>query len=237
VTDSTAAGPASGDEGPHHLGHRERLRRRFLAGGSEGLPDYEVLELLLFRAIPRRDVKPLAKELIRRFGSLADVVSAPVEALRAVPGLGEAAAVELKIVQAAALRLVRAEAVARPVIESWAALIAYCQAVMAYDDTEHVRVLFLNRKNRVIADEVQSRGTIDQAPVYPREVVRRALALSASALILVHNHPSGDPTPSRADVAMTQQIAEAAAVFDITLHDHVVIGRGRHVSFKALGLI
>lgn len=221
----------------HQKGHRKRLRERFRRAGSEAVQDYELLELVLFRAIPRRDVKPLAKELIDRFGGFAETVSAPRERLAEVPGLGEAAVDELKIVQAAAQKLVRTRMLERPVISSWQAVLDHCTASMAHEKEEQFRVLFLDRKNVLIADEVQQRGTIDHTPVYPREVVRRALELRASALILVHNHPSGDPTPSRADVNMTKEIIEAAKALHITVHDHLVVGKGMTASFRSLGLL
>lgn len=222
---------------PHHAGHRARLRARFMRGGTEALADYELLELILFRGIPRRDLKPLAKELIRHFESLAGVLSAPPERLREVPGLSEAAIVEIKIVQAGSLALARAQVLNRPAITSWQALLDYCTASMAHDQNEQFRILFLDRKNMLIADELQQKGTVDHTPVYPREVVKRALELGASAIILVHNHPSGDPTPSRGDIEMTKLIAKAGDGVGIKIHDHLVIGRGSHASFKSLGLL
>ncbi len=222
---------------PHYLGHRDRLRERFLAGGTDALPDYELLELLLFAAIPRRDVKPLAKALIAEFGGFADVIAAPRERLLAFKGLGENAVTQLKIVEAAALRLAKTQMLGKPALSSWQAVLDYCTAAMARSTREEFRILFLDRKNVLIADETQSRGTVDHTPVYPREIVKRALDLSASAIILVHNHPSGDPTPSRADIEMTREIAAAARALNIAVHDHIVIGRGGHASFKGLGLI
>jgi len=224
-------------EKPHHADHRRRLRERFRKGGADSLPDYELLELVLFQAIPRRDVKPLAKDMIKRFGSFAEVISAPAERLAEVPGVGEGVATELHIIRAAAHKLIRGEIMNRSVVSNWSALLDYCRAAMAFETEEQVRVLFLDRKNAVMADEVQQTGTVDQAPIYPREVAKRAITLGASALILVHNHPSGDPTPSRADIDMTKQLAEACKSLGIALHDHVVIGRQGHASFKALGLI
>jgi DNA repair protein RadC len=218
-------------------GHRERLRARFLKGGSEALPDYELLELALFAAIPRRDTKPLAKALLKRFGSFAEVIAAPRERLLEIPGVGESVANQLKVVEAAAQRLVKTKMLGRPALSSWAALLDYCTAAMARSETEEFRVLFLDRKNHLIADEVQNRGTVDHTPVYPREIVKRALELGASSIILVHNHPSGDPTPSKADIAMTREIAGAAKALAITVHDHLVIGRGGHASFKSLNLL
>ena len=231
------ASGAKDDDAPHHLGHRARLRQRFLEGGPQAVADYELLELVLFRAVPRRDVKPLAKDLIRAFGSFADVIAAEPDRLRQVPGLGDAVVAEIKIVHAAALALARGQVLGRPALSSWSALLDYCQAAMAYQTVESFRILFLDRKNVLVADEVQQQGTIDHAPVYPREVMKRAIALGASALILVHNHPSGDPTPSRADIDMTKRVVEAARALGIAVHDHVVIGRGQHVSFKSLGLL
>ncbi len=195
------------------------------------------MELVLFAAIPRRDVKPLAKTLIERFGSFADAIAAPRARLLEVDGIGEAVVAQLKIVEAAALRLSKTRLIGKPALSSWNALIDYCAATMARSPQEQFRILFLDRKNVLIADEVQGHGTVDHTPVYPREIVRRALELSASALILVHNHPSGDPTPSRADIAMTREIAEAARALNIAVHDHLVVGRGGTASFKALGLL
>ena len=218
-------------------GHRERLRTRFLKGGPDAMPDYELLELTLFTAIPRRDTKPLAKALLKRFGTFADVIAAPRERLLEIPGVGESVAHHLKIVEAAAQRLAKTKVMGRPALSSWAALLDYCTAAMARSEKEEFRVLFLDRKNHLIADEVQNRGTVDHTPVYPREIIKRALELGASSIILVHNHPSGDPTPSKADIAMTREVAGAAKALGIALHDHLVIGRGGHASFKSLGLL
>jgi len=229
--------PAAKVPPPHHLGHRERLRDRAAAAGPASLPDYELLELFLFRSLPRGDVKPLAKALLTRFGSLAAVLAAALPDLRSVPGVGEAAALDLKLMQEAALRCGREAVGKRTVISSWSALLAYVRVALAHEPREQFRLLFLDKKNQLIADEVQNHGTVDHAPVYPREVVRRALELSASALILVHNHPSGDPTPSSADVDMTRQIIEAAKPLRIAIHDHLVVGRDGVASFKSLGLI
>lgn len=217
--------------------HRQRLRARFTDGGAAAMPDYELLELLLFRTIPRQDVKPLARRLMDTFGDLNRVVTAAPARLVQVPGVGEAVAQDLKIMEAVAQRMMRARVMQRPVLSSWDALLDYCHSAMAHRDTEQFRVLFLDRKNVLIADEEQARGTVDHVPVYPREVVRRALELNASALILVHNHPSGDPTPSQADIAMTDQIQTAAQALGIVLHDHLVIGKGREVSFRAQGYL
>ncbi len=217
--------------------HRARLRERFVVGGADALPDYEMLELVLFRAIPRRDVKPLARQLLERFGDFNGVLSAPPARLSEVNGVGEAVVTELKIVEAAAHRLARSKVMLKHVLSSWDALLDYCQTAMAHGDIEQFRVLYLDRKNVLIADERQARGTVDHVPVYPREVVKRALEVNASALILVHNHPSGDPTPSTADIDMTAQIQMAAESLGITLHDHLVIGKSRELSFRAEGLI
>jgi len=217
--------------------HRKRLRSRFLDGGAAAVPDYELLELVLFRAIPRQDVKPLARALLDAFGDFNGVLSAPAARLREVKGVGEAVLVELKIVEAAAHRLARARVMHRPVLSGWDALLDYCRTSMAHRETEQFRVLFLDRKNVLIADEEQARGTVDHVPVYPREVVKRALELNASALILVHNHPSGDPTPSQADIAMTEQIDMACSVLSLVLHDHIIVGKARELSFRAEGYL
>ena len=222
---------------PHYAGHRARLRERFLKSGGEALADYELLELLLFQALPRGDTKPLAKALIGRFGSYAEVLSADADALREVSGVGDAVVAALKTVRAAALRLMRDELMEKPVLSSWQALIDYCRAAMAREKTEQFRLLYLNRKNALIADEVQQRGTVDQTAVYPREVVKRALELGATAIIMVHNHPSGDPTPSRGDIDMTNEVKEAGEKLGIVLHDHIVVARGGASSFKSMGLL
>ena len=218
-------------------GHRERLRARFLNGGAEAMPDYELLEMTLFAALPRRDTKPLARALLARFGSFAEVISAPRARLLEVAGVGEAIANHLKIVEAAAHRLAKTKVMGRPALSSWPALLDYCTAAMARAQNEEFRVLFLDRKNRLIADEVQNRGTVDHTPVYPREIIKRALELTATAIILVHNHPSGDPTPSKADIQMTREIVAAAKALSIAVHDHLVVGRGGDASFKSLGLL
>jgi DNA repair protein RadC len=225
------------DARPHHLGHRQRLREKILKHGATGLADYELLELILFGAIPRGDVKPIAKELIKHFGSFADVISAEPHRLTEVPGVGESAAAYIKSVQAASLRLLQDQILERPVISSWDALLDYCRASMAYIRQEQFRILFLDKKNTLIGDEVQQKGTVDHTPVYPREVVKRALELGATAIILVHNHPSGDPTPSRADVDMTKKVVEAAQSLGITVHDHVIIAKRDSYSFKSHGLL
>ncbi len=210
---------------------------RFLKGGADAMPDYELLEMTLFAALPRRDTKPLAKVLLARFGSFAEVIAAPRERLLEIPGAGEAVVAQLKIVEAAAQRLAKTKVIGRPALSSWAALLDYCMAAMARGLREEFRVLFLDRKNILIADEVQSRGTMDHTPVYPREIIKRARKLGATAIILVHNHPSGDPTPSKADIDMTREIVTAAGALNITVHDHLVIGRKGHVSFKSLNLL
>jgi DNA repair protein RadC len=222
---------------PHYRGHRERLRARFLTAGADALADYELLELVLFGAIPHRDLKPLAKELIATFGSFAEAISAPVERLEKIDGLGPASIAQLKAVQAAAARLTRGEIKRRQVLSSWSAVLDYCRTSMAFADRELLRILFLDKRNQMIADEVQQTGTVDHTPIYPREVVKRALELSATAIILVHNHPSGDPTPSRADIQMTQAIIEVARPLGIAVHDHIIVGKDGHASFRGLKLI
>jgi DNA repair protein RadC len=222
---------------PHHLGHRDRLRQRARRGGLTALPDYELLELHLFRSIPQKDVKPLAKALIARFGSLAAVFGASIEELTSVKGVGEASALDLKLVHEAAQRMARETISRRTVISSWTALNDYVRVAIAHERREQFRVLFLDKKNQLLADEVMNHGTVDHAPVYPREIVRRALELSSSAVILVHNHPSGDPTPSTADIEMTRQVVEAGKALRVLVHDHLVVGRDGVASFKALGLI
>lgn len=217
--------------------HRKRLRQRFMLGGAAAMPEYELLELLLFRAIPRQDVKPLARELLDTFGDLNRVITAPVSRLESIKGVGEAVVCELKLFEAISHRMMRSRVMYKPVLSSWDALLDYCHTSMAHRDTEQFRLLFLDRKNTLIADEEQARGTVDHVPVYPREVVKRALELNASALILVHNHPSGDPTPSQADISMTMQIQEACQVLGITLHDHLIIGKSREISFRSEGYL
>jgi len=217
--------------------HRQRLRARFMDGGAGAMPDYELLELLLFRAIPRQDVKPLARLLLDTFGDFGRVVSASPQRLSLVKGVGDAVIQDLKIVEAAAQRLMRSKVLHRPILSSWDALLDYCHTAMAHRETEQFRILFLDRKNVLIADEEQAKGTVDHVPVYPREVVKRALELNASAIILVHNHPSGDPTPSQADISMTTQVQEAAQVLGVALHDHLIIGKSRELSFRSEGYL
>ncbi|NRA28807.1 MAG: DNA repair protein RadC [Parvularculaceae bacterium] len=227
-------------------GHRERLRKRFVTGGAEAIQDYELLELLLFNAIPRRDVKPLAKVLLGEFGSFADVINAPEDRLRTIqvplegkPPLKvtDRVLAEFALVRASALKLTAANILDRQVLTDWDSLVAYCRSATAYEQVEQFRILFLNNKNALIADEKQQTGTINHTPVYVREVIKRALTLNAGAIILVHNHPSGDPTPSQADIAMTAKIVEAAKSVDLVVHDHLIIGRGREVSFRSLGFL
>ena len=225
------------ESAPHYHGHRERLRARFRDAGPDALSDYELLELVLSRAIPRRDVKPLAKDLVSRFGSFAEVIAAPRPLLLKEKGMGEATVTELKIVHAAAQRLAKGELRKRPVLSSWGHVLDYCRTAMAFSDKEEFRLLFLDKRNQLIADEVQQRGTVDHTPVYPREVVKRALELSATALILIHKHPSGDPTPSRADIQMTQAIIDVAKPLGIAVHDHIIVGKEGHASLKGLKLI
>ncbi len=238
-SDEHTGGQGSFFEGaaPLHAGHRQRLRDRFRKGGADALPDYELLELILFRALPRRDTKTLAKTLIARLGSFAEVVTAPEPRLKEIEGAGDAVVTELKLVRAAALRLTRSDIMQRPALSSWAQVLDYLCAAQGFEHREQFRILFLDKKNHLIADEVQQQGTIDHTPVYVREVVKRALELSATAIVLVHNHPSGDPTPSRADIDMTKQIVAAAKPLGVAVHDHIIVGRDGHASFRALKLI
>src|SRR5712691_9875906 len=232
MADSQEEGGLS-EAAPDYLGHRKRLKARFLAAGADALADYELLELVLFGAVPRGDMKPLAKQLLRRFGSFAEAIAAPPALLRKMDGVGDAVIVEFKLMQAVAARLTRGEVTRRTVLSSWSAVIDYCRAAQAFADVEQFRILFLDKRNQLIADEVQQKGTVDHTPVYPREVVKRALELSATAVVLVHNHPSGDPTPSRADVQMTQAIVEVARPLGIAVHDHIIVGKDGHASLKA----
>jgi len=229
--------PGLAEAPPHYHGHRERLRARFREAGPDALADYEMLELILFRAIPMRDVKPLAKTLLEKFGSYAEVISAPPERLKEVDGLGDAAVTEFKIVAAAAQRLAKGQVRKRPVLSSWSSVLDYCRTAQAFSEKEQFRILFLDKRNQLIADEVQQQGTVDHTPVYPREVVKRALELSATAIILVHNHPSGDPTPSSADIEMTKQVANVAKPLGVQLYDHIIVGKDGHASLKGLRLI
>ncbi len=225
------------EEAPHYFGHRERLRDRLREAGPEALADYEMLELVLFRAIPRRDVKPLAKELLAKFGTFAETIAANPLRLAEVDGMSAGAISEFAIVEAAAQRLAKGIAKKRLALGSWSEVIGYCRSRMAYAEREEFRVLFLDRKNGLLADEAVGEGTVDHAPVYPREVVRRALELSASAMILVHNHPSGDPTPSTQDVKMTHDIIAVAKPLGVTVHDHIIVGRHGHISLRGQDLI
>jgi len=222
---------------PHHVGHRQRLRDRFRKGGPDALPDYELIEMILFRALPQGDTKPLAKALLERFGSFADVINASDTRLREVQGVGERVVDELKLIRAASLRLMQGQIMGRRVLGSWQAVLDYCKAAQGFDDKEQFRILFLDKRNQLVGDEIQQTGTVDHTPVYIREVVKRALELSASALILVHNHPSGDPTPSAADVDMTKQIIAAARPLGVQVHDHIIVGRTGYFSMKGKKII
>jgi DNA repair protein RadC len=224
-------------ETPHYHGHRERLRERFYGAGPEALSDYELLEMALFPALPRRDTKPLAKALLKRFGSFAEVIHAPEARLREVDGIGDASITQLKLMAAAASRVAKGEIRRSIALSSWNDVIAYCRTGMAFADKEQFRILFLDKRNQLIADEVQQTGTVDHTPVYPREVIKRALELSATAIILVHNHPSGDPTPSQADIQMTKAIVDIAAPLGISVHDHIIVGKNGHASLKGLRLM
>lgn len=238
--------PPEKPRAPHHAGHRERLRERARGAGIHHLPDYELLELFLFRSQPQGDVKPIAKALLDRFGSLAAVLAASVEDLMTVKaedtrgrtkGVGAETALDIAALHEVARRVAREEAVNRPVISSWTALLSYVRLSLQHEPREQFRVLYLDNRNQLILDEIQNRGTVDHAPVYPREVVRRALELSAKAMIIVHNHPSGDPTPSRADIDMTRQVVAAAHALGVDVHDHLIVGRKGVASFKQLGLM
>ena len=235
--DEVALDPDSAKQPSYIRDHRKRLRRRFIDGGATAMPDYELLELVLFRAIPRRDVKPLAWRLLDQFGDFNRVISAPPERLLEIKGVGDAVVLELKIIEAAAHRLARSKIMQKHVLSGWDALLDYCHTTMAHRETEQFRVLYLDRKNVLVADEEQAKGTVDHVPVYPREVVKRALELNASALIVVHNHPSGDPTPSETDITMTNQIQDAAMALGLILHDHLIIGRSRELSFRSEGYL
>ena len=230
--------PQDRDEAPpHYHGHRKRLRERFRNAGADALSDYELLEMVLFAAQPRGDMKPLAKQLLKAFGSFAEVVHAPEARLKEVDGIGDASVNQLKLIAAAATRIAKGELKERTLLSSWNDVIGYCRTSMAFADKEHFRLLFLDKRNQLIADEVQQTGTVDRTPVYPREVIKRALELSATAIILVHNHPSGDPTPSGADVRMTKAIIDIATPLGIAVHDHIIVGRGGHASLKGMKLI
>jgi DNA repair protein RadC len=229
--------PSGFSEAPHYHGHRERLRDRFREAGADALSDYELLEMVLFRALPRRDVKPLAKALIVKFGSFAEAVHAPELRLKEVSGLGDSAITEIKLIAATASRIAKGQLKQKTVLSSWSSVIDYCRAAMAFADKEQFRILFLDKRNQLIADELQQVGTVDHTPVYPREVVKRALELSATAIILVHNHPSGDPTPSTADIQMTKSIMAISSPLGISVHDHIIVGKNGHASLKGLRLM
>ncbi len=228
---------SGGEDKPHYLAHRDRQRAKFAASGGDSFMDYELLELFLFNSIPRRDVKPVAKELLKTFGNLGEVCAAPLHRLTETKGIGEKTALDLKLLHAASVRMGRESVLGRPILSSWTALLDYCRSAMQFEPVEQFRVLFLDRKNRLIADEVLGRGTIDRAPVYPREIIKRALALESTAIILAHNHPSGDPTPSQSDITMTNEVISVAKAMGVVVHDHLIIGRENVVSFKTLGLM
>lgn len=222
---------------PHHSGHRLRLRQRFMTMGGDGMADYELLEILLFSAIPRKDVKPLAKQLLSRFGGFGNVLTAPLGELLKIEGVSEATAAFLKAIHFSTQKILQEQMKGLPILSTWKSLIDYCYVAMAHEQREHFRVMFLNKKNQLIADEVQQIGTVDHTPVYPREVIKRALELGATALILVHNHPSGDHMPSQSDIDMTPDVMKAAAALDVVIHDHIIVSKSGHSSFKSLGLI
>ncbi len=228
---------SSSSSKPHYVGHRDRLRERFVKSGATALQDYELLELLLFRLLPRRDTKPIAKAMLDRFGSFSEAIGAPAHLLEEIEGLGPTAIADLKVILAAAQRIGRDAIQNRPVLGSWGEVIDYCKSSMAYETKEQFRILFLDKKNKLIADEVQQTGTVDHTPVYPREVIKRTLELSATALILVHNHPSGDPAPSAADIQMTRQIVDIAKPLGITVHDHIIVGKSTHASLRGMKLL
>jgi DNA repair protein RadC len=224
-------------ETPHYHGHRDRLRERFRSAGPDALSDYELLEMLLFGSLSRGDVKPLAKSLIKEFGSFAEVIHAPEARLQKVDGLGEKTVTHIKLIAAAASRIAKGQLKQRTMLSSWNDVIDYCRTSMAFADKEQFRILFLDKRNQLIADEVQQTGTVDHTPVYPREVIKRALELSATAILLVHNHPSGDPTPSQADIQMTRAIIDIAAPLGISVHDHIIVGKNGHASMRGMRLI
>ena len=234
---STQRKNKSPEKKPHYKGHRDRLRARFLDSGPDTLQDYELLELVLFLAIPQKDVKPLAKDLIDRFGGLAEVMNAPIDELTRIDGIKEKTALALKSITALSQRAEKNELIGRPILNSWTRLMDYCMSTMAHEKNEYFRILFLNKKNELIADEIQGSGTVDHTPAYPREILKRALDLGSTAIILMHNHPSGDPKPSQADIDLTRLIIRAAEPFNIAIHDHVIISKNGYTSFKTLGLI
>tara|TARA_X000001036_G_scaffold197259_1_gene185760 strand:+ start:3158 stop:3865 length:708 start_codon:yes stop_codon:yes gene_type:complete len=234
---STQCKKKSPEKTPHYKGHRDRLRARFLDSGPDTLQDYELLELVLFLAIPQKDVKPLAKDLIDRFGGLAEIMNAPIDELTRLDGIKEKTALALKSITALSQRAEKNELIGRPILNSWTRLMDYCMSTMAHEKNEYFRILFLNKKNELIADEIQGSGTVDHTPAYPREILKRALDLGSTAIILMHNHPSGDPKPSQADIELTRLIIRAAEPFNIAIHDHVIISKNGYTSFKTLGLI
>ena len=234
---STQCKKKSPEKTPHYKGHRDRLRARFLDSGPDTLQDYELLELVLFLAIPQKDVKPLAKDLIDRFGGLAEIMNAPIDELTRIDGIKEKTALALKSITALSQRAEKNELIGRPILNSWTRLMDYCMSTMAHEKNEYFRILFLNKKNELIADEIQGSGTVDHTPAYPREILKRALDLGSTAIILMHNHPSGDPKPSQADIELTRLIIRAAEPFNIAIHDHVIISKNGYTSFKTLGLI
>lgn len=237
IPNGSRSTPPPPSERDHRRDHRSRLRHRFMEGGAAAMPDYELLELILFRALPRGDTKPLAKRLLKTFGDLNRVMAASPARIKDVNGAGQAVVEQLKIMEAVAHRMARAQVIQKPILSSWDSLLGYLQTAMAHQQIEQFRVLYLDRKNVLIADEEQGKGTVDHVPVYPREVVKRALELNASALILVHNHPSGDRSPSEADIEMTYAIRDAAQVLGIVLHDHLIIGKATELSFRSQGLL
>jgi len=237
MADKSLPADAPPPETPHYHGHRQRLRERFHSAGPDALNDYELLEMVLFAALPRRDIKPLAKALLKMFGSFAEVIHAPEPRLREIDGIGEASITQLKLIAAAAHRIAKGEVKHKHALSSWQEVITYCRTSMAFAEKEQLRLLFFDKRNQLIADEVQQTGTVDHTPVYPREVIKRALELSETAIILVHNHPSGDPTPSQADIRMTKTIVDIAKPLGITVHDHIIVGRNGHISLKGSGLM
>ena len=237
MSDNAGDSKSPSDDTPHYHGHRERLRERFRAAGPDALSDYELLEMILFAAQPRRDMKPIAKQLLKTFGSFAEVIHAPEPRLREIKGVGDASIDQIKLIAAASQRIAKGELQQRKALSSWQDVIDYCRTSMAFADKEQFRLLFLDKRNHLIADEVQQTGTVDHTPVYPREVIKRALELSATAIILVHNHPSGDPSPSQADIQMTRAIVDIAKPLGIAVHDHIIVGRNGHASLKGMKLM
>jgi len=237
MSDNAGDSKSPSDDTPHYHGHRERLRERFRGAGPDALSDYELLEMVLFAAQPRRDMKPIAKQLLKTFGSFAEVIHAPEPRLREIKGVGDASIDQIKLIAAASQRIAKGELQQRKALSSWQDVIDYCRTSMAFADKEQFRLLFLDKRNHLIADEVQQTGTVDHTPVYPREVIKRALELSATAIILVHNHPSGDPSPSQADIQMTRAIVDIAKPLGISVHDHIIVGKNGHASLKGMRLM